>query len=447
MAEWSDQKLLTLLRTDGPQTPASLMARLGTSQSTLLRSAKAQRETIVALGARINRKLAASRKIRGLGFEIPVFQVLPSGEVSQLGRLLALYPTMFAFVLESAPNKPQIYPGLPFFLDDMRPQGFLGRAFGQKHSDLNLPTRILDWSHDDIAEALALRGEDLVGNLLIGAESFKRIQKLRSEIEVIDEKKIKSQYIKHAQSAVDGQPAGSSAGGEQPKFGAVVSGTDGKAKRVLVKFSPSGDSFSAERWRDLLICESLSLEVLREHSIATAEGRIIESGGRTFLETVRFDRAGLHGRKGMLSLAALENEWISQGENWAVSATRLQSEKKISADDLRTIQILECFGRLIANSDRHSGNLSFFWSPEEKTARLTPVYDMLPMLYAPSSGGEDTGKTFTLPTYEYTLLNAWKTALPIAIQYWQRIREDSRLSVQFKDIAGKNLKVLNQAEK
>jgi hypothetical protein len=273
----------------------------------------------------------------------------------------------------------------------------------------------------------------------VGAESFERYQGLRkSSIETVDALSPERHYLVRAQAAVDGQPTGSSAGGEQPKFSAAVLQTDGIVKRVLVKFSPSGDSFSAQRWRDLLICESLALEVLRDSGFATAESRILEGGGRTFLETIRFDRIGNHGRKGTVSLAAFENEWIGHGVNWSVSADSLERGKWISSEDLKTIQRIECFGRLIANSDRHPGNLSFFWQPGDDRATLAPVYDMLPMLYAPSSGGEDTRKVFTLPFYDHTLLSVWKDAVSIATVYWERVVEDSRLSREFRKIAEHN---------
>ena len=443
MSNPSHQKLLSILRSEGPLSPADLMRRLELSQPTLFRSAKAQEEAIIALGGGRNRRLAAPRNVRGLGPSTPVFMISTEGEIILIGKLLALYPTSFVFIQETTPSKPEFYPGIPFYLDDMRPQGFIGRAFALKHADLKLPQRISDWNNDDILESMARRGEDLTGNLLIGAASFERHQAaLSAQHEIIKRSNVEEYYVKYAQAAIDGQPPGSSAGGEHPKFSAITSSDDGTINRVLVKFSPQGDTFSARRWRDLLICEALSLEVLRHHGINAAECRIVEAGGRTFLETLRFDRKGLNGRKGTLALAALENEWTGRGENWAVSAEFLARQKKISAEDLVTIQKLECFGRLIANSDRHSGNLSFYWQRGEPRALLAPVYDMLPMLYAPSSGGEDTRRSFTLPSYDHTLLEAWKDALSMATHYWERVRADSRLSAEFIQIAGRNLDVI-----
>lgn len=444
--EPSFQKLVSVLRSEGPLSPASLMSRLGISQPTLFRAAQVQPEKIVALGAPRNRKLAALRDVRKMGTSIPFFLISSDGEILPIGNLLPLYPTEYALVMDKTPSRPQLYPGLPFFLDDIRPQGFLGRTFSQKHADLKLPLRTVDWNNDDALEALANRGEDLVGNILVGAESFERYQALiRSKVEMVAADKPEERYVVFAQAAIDGEPSGSSAGGEHPKFGAVIRCRDGTPKKVLVKFSPTGDTFASKRWRDLLISESVALDILRENGIAAAEGKIIEAGGRTFLETIRFDRVGLNGRKGILSLSALENEWTGHGENWAISGALLERAKKISIDDLRRIQKVECFGRLIANSDRHPGNLSFFWEPGEVKASLAPVYDMLPMLYAPTSGGEDAGRRFALPTYEHTLLGAWKEALSIAILYWARLRDDTRLSGDFRKIAEQNYRILKES--
>ncbi|MEX0633795.1 HipA domain-containing protein [Serratia ureilytica] len=39
------------------------------------------------------------------------------------------------------------------------------------------------------------------------------------------------------------------------------------------------------------------------------------------------------------------------------------------------------FGRVIANSDMHQGNLSFLWITQ-RPVMLAPLYDMLPMAFA-----------------------------------------------------------------
>src|SRR4051794_7240053 len=101
-----EQKILTILRSDGPQTPAAITARLDISPSTVLRAASTSKEAIVAFGARRNRKLAALRNVRGLGRSVPIFQVSETGEVLPAGELFALFPTQFAFLPETTPLRP-----------------------------------------------------------------------------------------------------------------------------------------------------------------------------------------------------------------------------------------------------------------------------------------------------------------------------------------------------
>jgi hypothetical protein len=66
--------------------------------------------------------------------------------------------------------------GLPAELADARPSGFLGRHFAAVHADLRLPPRLSDWSDHHILLAMSRRGEDLLGNLVVGEESFARWQ-------------------------------------------------------------------------------------------------------------------------------------------------------------------------------------------------------------------------------------------------------------------------------
>jgi len=47
---------------------------------------------------------------------------------------------------------------LPWFMTDMRPQGFLGRLFPRTWSVLDLPDRVGDWTEDQALYAIARRG-------------------------------------------------------------------------------------------------------------------------------------------------------------------------------------------------------------------------------------------------------------------------------------------------
>ena len=92
-------------------------------------------------------------------------------------------------------------------------------------------------------------------------------------------------YPALTRGALQGQLPGSSAGGEQPKFCCVTQG-----RSVIVKFSSGGDSLVDQRTRDLLLCEHLALEVLRQAGLPAARTQLFLREGRVFLESERFDR-------------------------------------------------------------------------------------------------------------------------------------------------------------
>ena len=133
--------------------------------------------------------------------------------------------------------------GLPAELADARPSGFLGRHFAAVHADLRLPPRLSDWSDHHILLAMSRRGEDLPGNLLVGEESFARWQGTEPVSRCRDD------YPALAEATIAGHPPGSSAGGERPKFGALVGN-----QHMLVKFSGRGGigDMAARRWCDLV---------------------------------------------------------------------------------------------------------------------------------------------------------------------------------------------------
>jgi hypothetical protein len=59
--------------------------------------------------------------------------------------------------------------GLPWWLLDMRPQGFLGRAYAQQFGPtLGLSPQVQTWTDTQALRALLIHGSDGVGNLLLG---------------------------------------------------------------------------------------------------------------------------------------------------------------------------------------------------------------------------------------------------------------------------------------
>ena len=155
-----------------------------------------------------------------------------------------------------------------------------------------------------------------------------------------------------------------------------------------MKFSSAEFSPAARRWCDLLVAEHLALETLRANGIAAVASEIVEGGSRVFLETARFDREGLRGRRPVVTLAAVLAEHArapGMRTGWSAAVDRLRDARMVSAATRETLRVIETFGRFIANADMHHGNLSFL-PRDDGTLALAPVYDMLPMAYAPIGG-------------------------------------------------------------
>jgi hypothetical protein len=238
---------------------------------------------------------------------------------------------------------------------------------------------------------------------------------------------------------------GSSAGGEQPKFCTTV-GNTAVGRAVLVKFSPAGDAPTDQRTRDLLVCEHLALQTLAYAGVSAAKTQIFTGAGRVFLEAERFDRTvkgpgpegGPMGRVGMVSLMVFDAEYVGAMDNWAATANRMQERQLLRPADARTLRLLEAYGVLIANTDRHYGNISLLLQDDDWV--LSPAYDMLPMFYAPV-GGELVARDFAARPLQPTAatLPEWPRALLLARSFWAAAAADVRISAGFRQIAAENL--------
>ena len=375
---------------------------------------------VCRLGRARATRYALTREIPGVGNHAPVYRVDESGRTHRLGVLHFL--ASGDRWLEREAGRGQLFGGLPPFADDMKPQGFLGRGFPAAYPELRLPARITDWDNEDYLIALARRGEDCVGNLILGEESVDRALAARLR------PRTRAEYPALAQGALAGQP-GSSAGGEHPKFAAFAGG-----RHLLVKFA-SGDGSAADRWRDLLVCEHVALEVLREAGIPAAESAWFDLAGDRFLEVERFDRVGGRGRRGVLSLASVNSHYLGYTpENWGKAARHVLDEPTVSLEDGHAERMvwLDTFGDLIANTDRHFGNVSFFAEEAERPAlSLTPTYDMLPMAFAPK-GASLPAVTFAPHPPTATSLPVWGEAAEHALRYWDRLSGEDGISPRFR---------------
>lgn len=433
----AENLIAALRRQNGHASSPELQAQLGVSQPTVSRLLAPLLATgqVVKVGAARAQRYLLSRDVPGVGRQVLIHQVQPGGELQVFGTL---YPLIGGgFWMEEADKshgQSAFHPSLPWFLMDTRPQGFLGRAFVQAHPDLALPSHLAHWSDEHILLALVCAGEDLPGNLLVGAASLDRYLARplgQSATAVVNDPE--QDYPRLALQALVSAAPGSSAGGEQPKFCAVTDGVP-----VLVKFSPAGNAPADQRWRDLLVCEALALQTLQAAGIAAAQTDMVQAGGRVFLQSRRFDRTA-NGRVGMVSLEMYDAHYIGIGSQWAATAmqTGRAGEESLSAVDIQTLCLLDAFGALIANTDRHHGNVSLLL--HQHRWQLAPAYDMLPMFYAPVAG-EVVERDWTrqLPRPNAHTLSVWPQARELAMQFWQSAATDARIGDEFRAVARVN---------
>ncbi len=395
-----------------------LAAQLKLSQSTVSRLVAAVGDRVCRMGRARATRYALTRSLPALGTRLPLYQVNEEGNVRPRGALRLL--ANGAHWLEGVRGSGAFFEGLPPFACDMSPQGYIGRGFSARYPELGLPPRITDWNDDHRLVALARRGEDCVGDLILGRESLDRF------LAAAPEPARRADYPELARASLAGQ-VGSSAGGEHPKF-AVLS----KGRHVLVKFATGDTGAAAERWRDLLVCEAVALEVVRAAGFRAATADLFDREGGRFLEVERFDRVGARGRKGLISLSAFDDEYFGERDNWTKAAQRLHDAGRLDAEDARSLRWLDAFGELIGNTDRHFGNVSFFLEDDE-SLRLAPVYDMLPMLFAPQ-GASVVGRRFEPRPPVADNLDVWPDAVRHALAYWSRLAHTAELSDGFRGL-------------
>ena len=432
----ASQILQVLRQRGGVASSNDLQAALNTSQPSMSRALVplVQSGQVQKVGAARSRRYVLPRHVERVGREVPIMRVDAAGRASPIARMVLLEGG--DVWVDEADGVSQRHSGLPWFLYDMRPQGFMGRTFAQSHPELQLGSDPSRWTDDDMLRALVLYGDDLPGNLIVGEAAFQRFHSLA---ERASQAASFEDYPQLAECAMQGSAGGSSAGGEQPKFCTVTAG-----RAVLVKFSPPGDSLPSQRLRDLLVCEHLAIQTLDTAGIPAAKTQIFMNAGRVFLESERFDRTATGqtiGRIGMVSLSVYDAEYVGQEENWAATADRMATRGLLSAKDAAHLKFLEAYGRLIANTDRHYGNISLLLHGSKNGGdwALSPTYDMLPMWYAPV-GGELVARDFSARPLQPTAatLPEWPRAKALAVLFWQTAAKDPRISIEFRAIAALN---------
>ncbi len=308
-------QLPRLLQNNPGSKSTELAAMAQVSTPTMVRMLNEAGDSVLRLGKARGTRYFLRRSLRGQTTSAPVYAVDRDGVPSLAGQLDLIAPrgTVLDVAAMGWPIEQEfaqgVWPdGLPYPLQDMKPQGFLGRQFAHLESkSLGVSPNPREWSDDDVLVILLGRGTDTSGNLIVGDAALDLwLQNKASSQTVLAEDDTLAGYLAYAEQASARGIAGSSAGGEFPKFTVQRMLPGALTPHAIVKFSANDRSDTVQRWSDLLVCEHLALQTIRTiPHIHSANSRVLQHGGRTFLELERFDRHGLFGRSPLCSLDAL----------------------------------------------------------------------------------------------------------------------------------------------
>lgn len=398
----------------GPMKTRQLIEKMNISQPTFSRALRELGDDVVRIGAGPSIQYALRDPWSGFR-STPVYHITDEGRVKPLGELIPVRPD--GFVMVQTDNTSLHSDGLPWWIFDMRPQGYLGRSYASAYSaELGLPANPEQWTDIDVIRALLAHGHDAIGNLLIGEQARNHFLEMPAPAPVA---RI-TQYPLLARAVGAGEMPGSSAGGEQPKFCTYT-----ERGHVLVKFTAPDDNPVSERWRDLLLAEHLALRVLG------VETEIFDFGSQRFLEIPRFDRVGQLGRIGVFSLRALDAEFVGNARApWPVLVNSLVTAGHVHPYAAADTARLWAFGMLIGNTDMHHGNLSFT-NRHGHPYHLAPAYDILPMGFAPRTGGAIVNELRPASLQEAISGDTWRDALSMAENFLTMASSCERFSANF----------------
>lgn len=427
----SASALIDFLQSHGAASSRQIQATFKISQPTASRLLKQLEDEIIVCGQGKRSRYAFAQPIGHAASQQPIWLTNEGGVAKRIGTLSWLAKSQIHVQGDGFDDIVQASAQalLPWYLSPLRAQGFLGRVLAQQLSPLGIPANPETWDAR-CALIAALHIHDASGALLLGHESVDPHPRPLSLPADNPEPVLDALAANVAQTL----PAGSSAAGEQPKFVALNS----LHEPVLVKFSPPLGTPYGERWCDLLCAEVLCNQVLRDHGYAVAESQIVQSSSRTYLLSKRFDRLGALGRRHAVSIGMAHQGFVKDPYvNWAATADVLVRRGKLSASDGEQLHALLQFGRLIGNTDMHSGNASLFVAGAslqeiaQGAFSLAPVYDMLPMRWKPDL-------MLGMPEYapfEPDLSRVDPGTRAMAREFWQRLSVQPLVSAALQDVA------------
>ncbi len=142
----------------------------------------------------------------------------------------------------------------------------------------------------------------------------------------------------------------------------------------------------------------------------------------------------------MISMQAIDSEYVGDGADWPISLNALFENNLISDEHLFDACVLWEFGYLINNTDMHLGNISL--AMDGNIFRVLPAYDMCSMGFRPH--GDEVPAYHFKPAPLHSRLNtlsdnqnAMARVVDMAVDFWQRVAADTRISNELREFLAK----------
>jgi hypothetical protein len=128
----------------------------------------------------------------------------------------------------------------------------------------------------------------------------------------------------------------------------------------------------------------------------------------------------------------IDAEFAGEAYGWSQVGQALGKAGLLDDGDVGVMVWAETFGSWIGNTDMHLGNVSL--APTGEGFELLPLYDMLPMAFAPVRG-ELAQPRLSAPLRTAINDSVWAEAGHAAVEFWERVAADGEVSPAMKRIA------------
>ena len=179
----SEQALKNTILANGTVSSADIANAFGVSKPTAIKLLG--KIGCVAMGNSVGRTYALPRPVGELGASWNLYRVDESANVETVGKLASTnagyyldgaYPALFGKEFKS-----KLFPSLPWFLHEHRPQGFIGRNIVYNlNKSFGISKELNSWSDSDILEYAVRFGSDLAGSLIVGETAKSAFLALRA---------------------------------------------------------------------------------------------------------------------------------------------------------------------------------------------------------------------------------------------------------------------------